>query len=102
MDKEILDNKEDSGVFEGNLSEDEFTQLINILKTSNLEKWYFPEKKGHDGAVTTLIIYYNGKRKYFKSMFPPTISHQLIDFLNHLDDKKLNLIRTEKYRNLEY
>jgi len=99
-DGEVLNNKDRSGQFKGQLSEALYDELINILKSTNLKSWSFPKKDGHDGAVTTLILYYNGERKYFKSMFPPTIAQQLIDFLYGLD-KKVNLIRTDKKKTLE-
>ncbi|MDR3025445.1 DUF6438 domain-containing protein [Chryseobacterium sp.] len=102
LNRDIIDNKEKSGVFEGQLSSDAFDKLIDILKTSNVKSWSFPEKDGYDGAVTTLIMYYNGERKYFKSMFPPTISHQLINFLYNLEDSKMNLVRINKSRSFEY
>ncbi|OCA80275.1 hypothetical protein BBH99_16055 [Chryseobacterium contaminans] len=92
---EFLNDKNKSGQFKGKLSDELLNELMYILKTSNLRTWSFPKKEGHDGAVTTLIVYYNGERKYFKSMFPPTIADQLINFLYGLNEK-VSLIRTEE------
>jgi hypothetical protein len=60
----------------------------------------FTERHGADAPVTTLIIYYNGQRKYMKSMFPPTIADKLIEFL-YLVNTKVDLTRTEEKRTLE-
>ncbi|SDI35468.1 hypothetical protein SAMN05421846_106239 [Chryseobacterium taeanense] len=99
--REIFNDKINSGNFKGTLSEEEYARFINILQTSNLRKWYFPEKDGSDSPITTLIIYHNGKRKYFKSMFPPAISNQLIKLLYEIGEKA-QLIRTDKEKQMEY
>jgi len=99
--RELFNDKINSGNFTGTLSENSYNKLINILQTSNLKTWSFPQKNGHDAPTTTLIIYYNGKRKYFKSMFPPTISQQLINLLYQIGEKT-ELIRTDKEKQLEY
>lgn len=99
--RKLFNNESMSGNYEGKLSDEQFDRLINILQTSNLKTWSFPEKDGHDGPVITLIIYYNGKRQYLKSMFPPTISQQLIDFLYNIGEG-IKLEKTDNKRVLEY
>ncbi len=89
-----------SGEFIGILNDSLYNELINILQTSSLRTLSFPEFHGYDGNVTTLIIYYNGKRKYLQSMFPPTISSKLIDFLYHINTRA-DLKRTNKKRKIE-
>lgn len=89
-----------SGQFIGKLNDTLFTELIDILQTSNLRKMSFPERNGADAPVTTLIIYYNGQRKYLKSMFPPTIAEKLIEFL-YLISERANLTRTNEKRTIE-
>jgi len=34
-----------------------------------------------DGSLITLIVYYNGQRKYIQSMFLPPVLNDLISFL---------------------
>lgn len=99
--RELLNDKINSGNFVGTLSEEDYNRVNNILKTSNLKTWSFPEKDGSDAPTTTLIIYYNGKRKYFKSMFPPTISRQLINLLYEIGEKT-KLVCTDKEKQIEY
>lgn len=89
-----------SGVFIGKLNDTLYSELIDILQTCNLKTLYFPERHGADAPVTTLIIYYNGQRKYLKSMFPPTIADKLIEFL-YLLNIKADLTRTDEKRTIE-
>jgi len=89
-----------SGQFIGRLNETLFTELIDIIQTCNMKTLVFPEIHGADGPVTTLIIYYNGQRKYLKSMFPPTIADKLIEFL-YLVNTKVDLTRTDEKRTIE-
>jgi hypothetical protein len=101
--KENSEYKIDSiktGQFMGKLNETLYNELINILQTCNLKKLTFPERDGQDAPVTTLIIYYNGQRKYLKSMFPPTIAYKLIRYLYYINEKA-NLTRTKEKRILE-
>lgn len=99
--RELFNDKINSGNFTGTLYENLYNQLINILQTSKLKIWTFPKKEGHDAPTTTLIIYYNGKRKYFKSMFPPVFSQQLINLLYQIGEET-ELIRTDKEKQIEY
>lgn len=55
---------------------------------------------GADAPIRTIILYYNGIRKYFKSMFPPTVSYELIGFLRNIADSP-QLIKTNIKRKLE-
>lgn len=89
-----------SGLFIGKLNDILFTELLDILQTCNLRKMSFPERHGADAPVTTLIIYYNGQRKYLKSMFPPTIAEKLIEFL-YLISERVNLTRTNEKLTIE-
>jgi len=89
-----------SGQFIGKLNDALYNELVTIIQTSNIKTLTFPERDGADAPVTTLIIYYNGKRKYLKSMFPPTIASKLIQYLYQINEKA-NLIRTTEKRILE-
>lgn len=89
-----------SGLFKGKLNDTIYAELIDILQTCNLRAMSFPERHGADAPVTTLIIYYNGQRKFLKSMFPPTIAEKLIEFL-YLTSERANLIRTNEKRTIE-
>lgn len=89
-----------SGEFIGKLNDTLYNELLNILQTCNLRTLAFPEIHGADAPVTTLIIYYNGQRKYLKSMFPPTIADRLIEFL-YLVNERTNLTRTNEKRTIE-
>jgi hypothetical protein len=89
-----------SGNFTGRLNETQYNRLISILQTCNLKTLEFPERMGADAPVTTLIIYYNGQRKYLKSMFPPSIAEELIEFL-YMINQNTKLTKTKEKRTIE-
>ncbi len=89
-----------TGIFVGKLDKKLYNEFILLLRSCNMRTLYFPEKRGADAPVTTLIVYVNGQRKYLKSMFPPMISYKLIHFLYTLREGA-NLTRTSEKRLLE-
>ena len=89
-----------SGQFAGKLNDTLYNELIDILQTCNLKTLVFREALCCDAPITTLIIYYNGQRKYFKSMFPPTIADELIIFLYFVNEKA-DLTKTNEERIIE-
>ena len=79
-----------SGQFIGTLDESKYVKLTELLQNCKLDALTFPDITCCDGVITTIIIYYNGQRKYLKSMTPPNIANDLILFLNTIgNDKKL-------------
>src|SRR5258706_14663412 len=64
-------DKRFSGQFSGFLDQSKYNELIGLLQNSHLDTMKFPDITCCDGIITTLIVYYNGQRKYFKSMTPP-------------------------------
>ncbi|MFT3934158.1 MAG: DUF6438 domain-containing protein [Chitinophagaceae bacterium] len=89
-----------SGQFKGVLSQTEYNKLLEILKSSNINELKFPNSDIMDVAETTIIVYYNGQRKYLKSSEPPDEAKGLIQFLTLLSDNK-TLERTAEIRSLE-
>jgi len=89
-----------SGQFVGKLNDALYNELIDILQTCNLKTLVFPEIYCCDAPITTLIIYYNGQRKYLKSMFPPTLADKLIEFLYFVNEKA-DLAKTNEKRKIE-
>ncbi|HET7116958.1 MAG TPA: DUF6438 domain-containing protein [Hanamia sp.] len=97
--KSDIDNRF-SGQFSGSLNQNNYHKLIELLQNCNLDTLQFPDITCCDGPVTTIIIYYNGQRKYFKSMTPPRIALDLISFLKTIgNDKKLK--KTTETRAIE-
>ncbi len=72
------------GYYIGTLDEKLYNNLISELKTCNLNSLSFNDIECCDGSVITIIVYYNGQRKYFKSMFPPIIASDLISYLHNI------------------
>jgi hypothetical protein len=70
-----------SGACKGKIDPGRFTTLIAKLNSSDFTNLTFPSVDCCDGAVTTLIIYANGKRTFLKSMTPPEKAQKLISFL---------------------
>src|ERR1017187_574579 len=69
-----------SGTFKGTLNFSSYNNLIDLLHTSNLEELEFNNETCCDGPIVTIIVYFNGQRKYLKYMFPPLIAHDLIQY----------------------
>jgi len=75
------------GFYSGKLSDRLLNELVKSLKTCNLETLKFEDIDCCDGSIFTIIVYYNGKRKYLKSMFPPRISQSLTNKLIEICDQ---------------
>jgi len=69
------------GNFKGSISKEDYNKLILLLKTCNLKTLKFNSQNCCDGSLITLIVYYNGQRKYIQSMFLPPVLNDLISFL---------------------
>lgn len=95
---EIDNNK--SGIFIGTLDETMYAELIRHIQTSNLKTLFFTDTCISDLPLQTIIIYYNGQRKYLKSKLPPVIVSNLVQFLNQLYDRA-PLTKTQEKKQLE-
>lgn len=60
-----------AGYFKGIAPDSTYNKLLKELRTIGLDTVKFDGPNCCDGSVQTLIIYYNGKRKYLQAMFPP-------------------------------
>jgi hypothetical protein len=70
-----------TGDFSGTISEQDMATLVALLQNCQLETLHWRRWLCCDAPVITLIVYFNGQRKYFKSMVLPRISDDLIGFL---------------------
>jgi len=93
-------DKRFSGRFSGILEQAKYNKLIELLQNCDLDTLQFPDITWFDAPITTLIVYYNGQRKYFKSMTPPKVVNELILFLKAISNDK-KLIKTDETRTLE-
>jgi hypothetical protein len=100
MDSSSQINEKRSGRFEGELRDSLYNELILSIQTCNLKTLEFSMVDEYDAPVRTIIIYFNGQRKYFKSNFPPNIANDLIDYLSGIRDRA-KLDRTAEERVLE-
>jgi hypothetical protein len=82
------------------LTQKDFNKLQGLLQNANMDSLKFPNITCCDGVITTIIVYYNGKRKYFKSMTPPTEANNLIKYLKSVGENK-KLERTNVTKNIE-
>lgn len=86
-----------SGTFNGSLKQNEYNKLITLLEAAQLDSLQFPMTYCCDGAIKTLIVYYNGKRRYFKSMAPPESVAELLKTLSAIAiNKKLKTTKIKK------
>jgi len=73
-----------TGYFTGTVSSSNYKKLIRQLQSCNLDTLTFEDVTCCDAPLVTIIVYYNGKRKYLKSMFPPESTNDLINTLNDI------------------
>lgn len=69
------------GTYSALLDHNTYNQLIYQLQNAQLRALRFGNFKGADSAITTLIVYFNGKRKYLKSIAPPRVTRDLLSFI---------------------
>jgi hypothetical protein len=89
-----------SGTFKGKLTPAQADQLTAVLKKSNIDSLEFAPVGITDVSETTIIVYYNGKRKYLKSARPPQAANDIITFLKSVGNDK-GLERTTEVKELE-
>jgi hypothetical protein len=71
-------DKSKIGYFKGSVTDTTFKKLLFELKTLGLDTLNFDGTIGYDAPIKTIIVYYNGKRKYLKTMFQPKKAIKLI------------------------
>ncbi len=89
-----------SGRFKGKRTPSQDSLLVDVLKKSNLDSLEFAPAGIADISETTIIVYYNGKRKYLKSATPPAAANELITTLKSIVNDK-SLERTTEVKELE-
>ena len=86
MQKElVLDNSFITKNLKGKLQCSLFEYMINLLQTKNLNTLDWGSQGHSDRFETTLIIYYDNKRRRLRSGRPSPISQPLIDFLINIE-----------------
>lgn len=93
-------DKRFSGPFSGSLEQSKYNKLIELLQNCSLDTLQFPDIICCDAPITTIIVYYNSEKKYFKSMTPPRIANELILFLKTIGNDK-EYIKTNDTRVIE-
>lgn len=72
------------GYFTGQVSDRQYNELVAELENVGPDNLDFDGRDCCDGSTKTIIIYYNGKRKFLKSMFPPREADKLISVLRQI------------------
>jgi len=75
------------GYFTGKVADSSYNKLIAQLRSVGLDTLKFRGPNCCDAPMKTIIVYYNGKRKYLHAMFPPEHAHGLISVLNDIYSK---------------
>jgi hypothetical protein len=86
-----------SGSFYAKLSTPELENLVRILKSSNLQSINSDNVDCCDFQTITLIVYFNGQKKYYKSTNPPPAMNSLINKLNEISENSIFLESHKKY-----
>lgn len=89
-----------TGYYTGYVTDTTFDKLNSELGQLNIDSLEFPEEFCCDGSVITIIVYYDGKRKYLSSMWPPAEASKLIGVLYEIC-RNSDLVRTEDYFHIE-
>ncbi len=86
--------RREEGNYTGVLSDSLYQELISCLQTCNLRQITFDEVEIKDSDQVTLIVYFNGIRRYLKSNNPPQITSRLFHVLESVyDDAELRPAR---------
>jgi hypothetical protein len=88
------------GYFKGTANDTTFSKLNKAILEIGIDTLTFDNTTCCDGSLKTIIVYYKGKRKYLKSMFPPEKADKLIEALDEIC-RTSNLERTDKKFKLE-
>lgn len=91
-----------TGTYSATLDDTTYNHLIGYLQNCNLRKLRFGNIRGNDSPEIRLIVYFNGKRKFLKSMFPPRIANELLSFILLRLQTYSGLKPTEERRQLEW
>ncbi len=76
--REFVVDSASIGYYQGKLDQNTLGELVSSIQTCNLNTLEFDGADCCDGSIETIIIYYNGKRKFLQSMFPPRMASKLI------------------------
>lgn len=90
------------GTYSALLDHDTYNKLIYHLQNAQLRALRFGNFKGADSAITTLIVYFNGKRKHLKSIAPPRITRDLLSFISWQLASYPGLKATSEAKELEW
>jgi hypothetical protein len=83
------------GSYTGTVSDNLFHSLIEILRSSELDKLKTWEQDVMDAPTYTLEVHYNGKIKYLKNFFLPAITQELVWYLLEIP-RKVELTSTNE------
>ena len=86
------------GYFTGAISDSIYSMLVKELKKCGIDTLTFKDVTCCDGSIKTIIVYYNGRRKYLKSMDTPEIARPLISLLRNICQSKYLHRTQEKFK----
>lgn len=89
-----------TGYFTGSIQDSVYKNLVTALSAIDLNNLEFNNAQCCDGTLITVIVYYNGKRKVLRSMFPPAKAQKLIGMLYDICGKS-ELIRSTQQFSVE-
>ena len=93
----FTDDSVKMGYFKGVVTDSLFSHLDQELKTIGLDTLDFDGPDCCDGSTTTLIVYYKGKRKELRAMFPPQEANKLISILKDICEKSTLIPSSEEF-----
>jgi hypothetical protein len=85
------------GYFTGKVPDSTYRKLIAAIQTSRLRNLQSDEMLCCDAPIITMILYANGTRKSFRSMFPPIVAQHLIHILYQIAGKNVGKRTTRPF-----
>lgn len=87
--------KEEFKFYKGKVNDELYNQLLTELaKTDTL---ILEGRNCCDAPMKTIIAYYNGKRKYIKTMFPPAQGENLFGIFRKISESENQVDTSEKF-----
>jgi hypothetical protein len=78
------------GYYKGRVPDSTYKKIIKTLQTCNLRTLRMRSEECCDAPLQTVIVYFNGQRKYFKTMFYPYIAKEMIRTLFNFSYEAIN------------
>lgn len=92
----VKDNSS-QGYFVGRLKKDVYNNLIKALENRYFTKLDTDNILCCDASIITIIVYFNGQRTYYKTMFPQAMAKNLVNILQNICENNKRTKTNERF-----